>query len=108
MVFAKERTRLKNLIHKVLDKYGLHTDFSDITDIFGNKGREQMRLSTKKLPSETYYTMRCLLRELDIVKSQIERIEKRMKKVFSKTDEVQLLMSLPGVGFFLAVFIANE
>ena len=86
MVFAKERTRLKNRIHSVLDKYGLHTDFSDITDIFGNRGREQMRLSIKQLPSETYYTMRCLLRELDIVESQIERIEKRMKKVFSKTD----------------------
>ena len=108
MVFAKERTRLKNRIHSVLDKYGLHTDFSDITDIFGRRGREQMRLSIKKLPSETYYTMRCLLRELDIVKSQIERIEKRMKKVFSKTDEVQLLTSLPGVGFILAVVIANE
>jgi len=108
VVFARERTRLKNRIHSVLDKYGLHTDFDNITDIFGRRGREQMKLSIKKLPSETYYTMGCLLRDLDMVERQIERIEKRMKKVFSKTDEVQLLMSLPGIGFILAVVIANE
>ena len=108
MVFANLRTRLKNRIHSVFDKYGLHTDFADISDIFGRRGREQMVLTIKQLPTETRYTLRCLLRELDMVKSQIERIEKRMKKVFSKTEQVKRLMTLPGIGFILAVAIANE
>ena len=67
-----------------------------------------MRLTIKHLPSETGYTLRCLLRELDMVESQIVRIEKRMKKVFSKTEMVNRLMTLPGIGFILAVAIANE
>jgi transposase len=108
MVFANLRTRLKNRIHSVFDKYGLHTDFEGISDIFGRRGREQVALSIKQLPSETRYTLRCLLRELDMVVSQILRIEKRMKKVFSKTEQVRRLMTLPGVGFILAVVIANE
>lgn len=108
MVFANLRTRLKNRIHSVFDKYGLHTDFVGISDIFGLRGREQMALTIKQLPMETRYTLRCLLRELDMVESQIKRIEKRMKKVFSETEAVRRLMTLPGIGFILAVAIANE
>jgi transposase len=108
MVFANLRTRLKNRIHSVIDKYGLHRDFDGISDIFGKRGREQMVLSIKQLPSETRYTLRCLLRELDMVEAQIQRIEKRMKKVFGKTDQVKRLMTLHGIGFILAVVISNE
>jgi len=108
MVFANARTRLKNRIHSVFDKYGLQTDFDGIADIFGRRGREQVALSIKKLPSETRYTMRCMLGELDMVESRIVRIQKRMKKVFSKTEQVRRLMTLPGVGFILAVVIVNE
>ena len=108
MVFANLRTRLKNRIHSVFDKYGLHTDFDGISDIFGRRGREQMALTIKQLPSETRYTLRSLLRELDMLEGQIQRIEKRMKKVFSKTEQVKRLMTLPGIGFILAVAIANE
>ena len=38
MVFANLRTRLKNRIHSVIDKYGLHTDFDGISDIFSDCG----------------------------------------------------------------------
>ena len=67
-----------------------------------------MALSIKQLPSETRYTFSSLLRLLDHVEVQINRIEKRMKKLFSKTDQVKLLMTLPGIGFILAVVISNE
>ena len=108
MVFANMRTRLKNRIHSVFDKYGLHTEFEDISDIFGTRGRERMETVAKQLPSQTRYTLGRLLRELDTTEEQIKRIEKRMKKVFSKTEEVKRLMTLPGIGFILAVVIANE
>lgn len=108
MVFANLRTKLKNRIHSVIDKYGLQNDFANISDMFGTKGKEQMAETIKHLPSETAYTLKSLLRELDEVTEQIERIEKRMKKVFSETPEIKLLMTLPGIGFILAVVIATE
>jgi len=108
IVLGSFRNRLKNRIHSVIDKYGLHNDFRGLSDIFGMYGRKQMAITMKKLPPETRYTLRCLLRELDMVVDQIQRIEKRMKKVFLKTEPVQRLMTLPGIGFILAVTIANE
>jgi transposase len=108
MVFANLRTRLKNRVHSVIDKYGLHTDFVGISDIFGGRGREQMAITIGQLPAQTLYTLRGLLHQLDIVEVQIKRIEKRMKKVFSQTEVVLRLMSIPGIGFILAVTIANE
>ena len=102
MVFGNLRNKLKNRIHSVIDKYGLHNDFGGISDIFGTCGRKQMAITIKKLPPETKYTANCLLRELDMVESQIERIEKRMKKRFAKTEAVKRLMTIPGIGFILA------
>jgi transposase len=108
MVFACTRTRLKNRIHSVLDKYGLQNDFEDISDIFGKAGRQRIEISLGKLPPETVYTMRCLLTQLDSVEAEIRRIEKRMKEVFKETDAVKLLQTVPGIGFILAVVIAQE
>lgn len=108
MVFAHLRTRLKNRIHSVFDKYGLQVDFEGISDIFGSRGRTQMTVTMKHLPPETRYTLGRLLSELDRIESHVQQIEKRMKKVFSKTEPVRRLMTLPGIGFILAVTLANE
>jgi transposase len=107
MVLAKQRTQLKNRIHSVFAKYGLQ-DFHGISDIFGQGGRRLLKGRIKDLPSQTAYTTRCLLRELDEVGVKIERIEKRMTRVFKETQEIGLLMSMPGVGFILAVVIWLE
>lgn len=108
MVFAGQRTRLKNRIHSVLAKYGLQGQFEDITDIFGRKGRERLRRCMRQLPPQTRYTTGGLLHQLDLIEGQISRIEKRMMQVFDKTPEVELLMTMPGIGFILAVVISLE
>ena len=107
MVFAAERTRLKNRIHSVLAKYGL-TDFGELSDIFGKSGREIIRDYLKQLPAQTRYTTRGLLRQLDVVQKEIDRIEKRMMEVFETNRDIELLMTMPGVGFILAVVIWLE
>jgi transposase len=108
MVFARERTRLKNRIHSVLDKYGLSGEFDGISDIFGSKGRELMKEVIKQLPEETCRMTKLLLKQLDVTCGHIEKIEERMKKVFTETEETKRLKSIPGIGFILAVVIANE
>lgn len=64
MVFARERTRLKNRIHSVLDKYGLQDVFEDISDIFGKKGRQIVDSVPGQLPSHTHYMTELLLEQL--------------------------------------------
>ena len=107
MVFSRERARLKNRIHSVLAKYGLHT-FGAISDIFGKKGRALLEQRLSDLPPQTRFTTECLLKELDSVEARIREIESRMKEVFTTSPEITLLMTLPGVGFLLAVIISNE
>ncbi|MGD8500546.1 MAG: IS110 family transposase [Phycisphaerales bacterium] len=108
MVFARERTRLKNRIHSVLDKYGLQDAFEDISDIFGRTGRQVIGSVLGQLPSHTRYTTDLLLEQLDQTEQKIQAIEVRMRKLFKKTDQHALLKTMPGIGFILAVVILQE
>jgi transposase len=108
MVFGRERTRLKNRIHSVLDKYGLQDAFGDISDIFGRKGRQVLESLLGRLPSQTRYTTQLLLEQLDQTEQKIQAIEARMKELFQETEQHQLLETMPGVGFILAVVILQE
>jgi transposase len=108
MVFAHQRTKLKNRIHSVIDKYGIQAEFSGISDIYGKAGRERIQECFNLLPEQTRYALEMLLNHLDEVERQIENIEKRMKEVFSPNEETKLLMTMPGVGFILSVVISVE
>lgn len=108
MVFSNQRTKLKNRIHSAIDKYGLQDEFRDVSDIFGKKARVHLRKVFELLPSESRYTSELLLAQLETVEASISAIEERMKEVFACDEQIELLMSLPGVGFILAVVIAGE
>lgn len=108
MVFAKERTKFKNRIHSVLDKYGLQDAFEDISDIFGTKGRQLIGRVLGQLPTHTRYTTELLLEQLDQTEQKIQAIEARMKKLFKQTEQHKLLETMPGIGFILVVVILQE
>ena len=108
MVFANQRTRLKNRIHSVIDKWGFQDEFSGISDIFTRKGRTILDKVKDELPRETAFTLQQLLCSLDEVQAAITGIEKRMQQVFTDDPVINRLQSLPGVGFILAVVIAGE
>jgi transposase len=108
MVFGNARTKLKNRIHSVLDKYGLQDEFEDISDIFGVKGIQRLNRVIEQLPEQTYYTTVLLLDHLEQTQQKINRIEERMKELFEETPQSMLVKTLPGVGFILAVVIIQE
>jgi transposase len=108
MVFARGRTRLKNRIHSVLDKYGLQDEFEGISDIFGKKGKQIVDRVLGQLPSHTHYTTGLLLEHLDQTEQKVRALEDRMQKLFKETEQHELLKSMPGVGFILAVVILQE
>jgi transposase len=108
MVFATARTRLKNRLHSVLDKYGFQDQFTGISDIFGSTVREHLKGCLSQLPPQAAYTSGLLLEQLDEVQEGIEALEKRMAEVFKPTAEIQRLDTLPGVGLILGVVLALE
>ena len=74
-----------------------------VSDPFGRKGKEVLKRMIAELPPETRRITLMLLEEIERLGERIEEIEGRMREVFSSSEEVELLQSIPGVGFILAV-----
>jgi transposase len=106
MVLVRQKTRLKNRIHATLAKYAL--SIRGVSDPFGVRGRKLMSEAVQQLPKYAAYSTRSLLQQLDTVDTQIEAFEQEMHRVFAKTHEIELLMTMPGIGFILAAVIALE
>lgn len=106
MALVHVRTMLKNRIHATLSKYAI--DIKEVSDIFGVQGREIMERRLDELPPQTRQSVEIQLKLLDQVQEQIKLCEEQIKEVVEKTPAMRLLMTLPGVGYILAVVIAME
>jgi transposase len=106
VVFTRLWTRLKNRIHATLAKYGLRIEKS--SGAFNKKARQELGRYLEKCPVHTRYATEFVLKQLDSVMGRIGSLERRMQEVFSATEEIELLMNLPGVGFILAVVFFSE
>jgi len=106
MVLASTRTRLKNRIHATLAKYALSVP--DVSDVFSQRGRVLLTAELAQLPPHTRFATERLLEQLDAVDTHIAQFEARMREVFKKTLELELLMTLPGVGEILGLVILLE
>jgi transposase len=106
MVLTRERTRLKNRIHATLAKYGLRLEGA--SDLFGRHGRQWLAATLPLLPPHSRFATERLLEQLDVVTTQIQGFERRLRAVCAPTPELELLQTLPGIGWVLAVVIWLE
>ena len=106
MVLVRQRTQLKNRIHAALAKYALHD--LEVSDLFGAQGRALLRQRLDLLPPHTAYATQQLLEQVEELDRRVRGFEQRMRTAFKVTPEIQLLMTVPGVGLILAVVIALE
>ena len=105
-VLVRERTRLKNRIHATLAKYGLSVKEAD--DIYAKKARKELEACIKTLPPETAFAAEMLLADVDHWGGGIAACEKRIGMLVEVTAEMQLLMTVPGIGVILAAVISLE
>jgi transposase len=108
MAFSAEKTRLKNRIHSIIDKYGMQDMFEDCSDIFSQKASPAINACIRQLPEQTRYVIRHMVEQLKRVVSRIEQLDKRIQKVYRKDRQTELLETLYGVGPVLSVVIAQE
>src|SRR5215471_8914732 len=106
MVFVRQRTQLKNRIHAALAKYALH-DLA-VSDCFGVRGRALLRERFELLPPHTAYASQQLLGQVEELGRQVHAFEQRIQATFKLTPAILRLLTLPGVGYTLAVVIALE
>lgn len=100
---VRMRTKIKNRIHSIVAKQGLH---SSRTDLFGKKGRawlEDQKLSP--VFQEQIVSLFSLINLLN------EEIKKKDQAIIGRTkvdEEAKLLMSMPGIGAFTSTMIQAE
>lgn len=106
MNLVQLRTQLKNRIHANLAKYGLAS--SEVSDLFGKKGRVILLRLMECLPQETKLATELMLEEIARLEEMISPLEERIEEVVKSTKAIKLLSSMPGIGPILSVVIGLE
>ncbi len=106
MFLVKLSTMVKNRIHLIIDRHPELRNQIDPSDLFGKQGMEWLKLIA--LPKED---KRILDEELDLLSYLIEKIDTSnswVTQLGKDNPNVKLLMTIPGIGKFFALLIANE
>jgi len=106
VVLVAQRTRWKNRLTATLAKYAAST--STASDAYGEKARPELKARIERLPGQACWASQQMLQQIDGLKKQVEQFEQRLKELIQVTPDMQLLMSLPGVGVILAATAALE
>ena len=106
MTLVGMEIRLKNRIHAILAKYLLRLE--EIKDIFSRRGRTCLLERLKDLPQETGTVVKQHLELLESTEKQRKVSEQRLQEIVQQRSDVDLLKTLPGVGWILATVIALE
>lgn len=98
-----QQTNLKNTVRGLLKSYGIR---------LGSVGAKSFSATVlrhlEKHEEIVILSIKCLLRAFDHTMSEIEKIDRKMHEIVSKDKEVQLLMTVPGIGPVTALTYKTE
>jgi transposase len=100
-----QRTRVRNRIHKVVDRQH-DLAMPQVSDLFGKKGRAA--LAKAQLPESDAFLLEQDLRMLDALGEQVRESERRIRADGHEDPARAYLQSIPGIGLILANVIATE
>ena len=107
MFFVRVQTMVKNRIYTILDRHPEITlQAPEVSDIFGVSGMNWLKQAV--LPGQDN---RLLAAELELLQALMKKISEsnRMVKELAQGDKrVKLLKSIPGLGPFFSVLVAQE
>jgi transposase len=105
MSLSRMRTRVKNRIHAVLQRYNVEIEFSDL---FGDGGRAELLSRLQELPCYSGQSLVKQLQTVDWLETQIGECEQVLEEMLYPSVERDLLDSLPCVGKVLSAVLALE
>jgi transposase len=102
---VRERTRHKNRVHNILARYNLH---SPCSDLFGKGGRAFLVEVQDQLSDPHQLLLDNYLAMIDAVEEHLKPVNKAIQ-IWAKSDpRADLLMTMPGIGFYSAAVIMAE
>ncbi len=100
---VRHRTALKNRIHATLIAFGHPVP---VSDLFGVTGREL--LASLAVPEPWAVTLATSLELVDDLDRRIDACEQELRAMGAHHPDVELLRTVPGIGWVLAYTIASE
>lgn len=106
MNLTRDLTRVKNRIHSLLDKYELKG--FDGKDLFGKEGMGWLRTIAHELSWVDRLTLEAELRHVELLDQLIEEVNLRIALEAVDSEDVKLLMTIPGVDYYTALLFISE
>jgi transposase len=106
MSLVRDRTRIKNRVHSLLDKYELE-GFSG-TDLFGKTGMAWLKGIGSELSKVDQMILDATIREVEVLNQLIDEAEVKIAEESVESEDVRLLMTIPGVDFYTALLFLSE
>jgi len=100
---VRDATRMKNRIHMLLMK---NNQSAPATDLFGVKGKEYLR--DVVLPHYHQEQLKVYLSLYEELKARIDPLTKTIYRMAKENPTAQLLMTIPGIGKLIAMYIIAE
>ena len=100
---VRDMTRMKNRIHMILAKNNCHVPYSDL---FGVQGL--MHLEEICLPDYHRRQLETYLSLYEELLKQVEPLTQKIRALAKEDPMAQLLMTIPGIGPIIAMFIVAE
>lgn len=105
-ILVSSTVKIKNQIHGMMLGYGIQTSSAQ----FQSKKKRQELINVLAEQGFSQFTASSLevtLSILDNIYEQIKQIEKQIKEMTKENEAVELLMTMPGIGFIGATTIAS-
>jgi transposase len=100
-----EISQVKNSIIGYLKREGLFQGLPDTTDHFSKERREAMRAIS--FGDDRDLVLSTMLARLEFVEELTPPLEKRIKAQAKENEDVKLLMTIPGVNFYLGSLLSS-
>jgi transposase len=100
---VKDRTRIRNEVHSLLDKYDLRCEHRDLFCVSGMRWLEEV-----ELPSMDQAILESQIRRLGSLQREVEAVDGRIASKASMDEDVRLLMAMTGVSHIGALLITSE
>jgi transposase len=101
---VRQRVKIKNRIHNIIER--THLEKPEVSDLFGRYGREW--LNSVQMPEKERKLLDYHLEMYDYFTEKIKEIERWINEIMRGDEDIELLMSIPGIGKVFAVIIKLE
>ena len=102
---GEELTLKKNKVHALLTSYGI---IIKATDSFGKKGLREIEGNYSNLSYYDKIVLRSLLNDISFIKEREREIEIEISSISDNSNDIKLLMTIPGINFYTASAILSE